>query len=63
MTDREHETDEEPCNSRTFLLRKKSEIPRNTNNKLSYEKEEFKPLRVSKKNLPNFDGRPDEDFS
>ena len=61
MTDRENKTDEEPCNCRKFLLRKNSEIPRNTNNKLSYEKEEFKPLRISKKNLPHFDGRPDED--
>ena len=36
-------------------------MPPDSENEFSYEKARFKPIRLSQKDLPHFDGRTDED--
>ena len=47
--------------SRNSPRHKKIKMPPDSENEFSYENARFKPIRLSQKDLPHFDGRTDED--
>ena len=61
MTDYENENGTKPCKPTSFRFRKKIKNPSDSDNQFSCEEEKPKPIRVSKKNLPHFNDKPDED--